>query len=398
MPAQATRVTLPAFAALSGALAIAAAVGVATWTLLRDRAVAVVGGDGAAEPADRTGELEAEVARLRQRLADAANERAAAPPLPNTDTAAPAPAAAAAAAAPPAVAGAAFVDPRYADVLAAIDWAKIGEVTKEMQPMLLELLRQAAATGKPSPELALKLQELNGKLVTQVPAMMQSGVPGFGPNGAYTHPLFVANSLAATLAAGGKTLDGNQLAAIDGLVKSFAAENEALTAAPRGFELERLLAEAELKDRFFAEVTSRLTPDQQAMLYPRDMAEYDGANLFGTGLMMRPYAAALPAKDPADFARLATNRLTEDLDLDEAAAARVRGILAATAARAPEGFAMPVDATEKTMRMMRKGRAAAALRAQIDAMRAIERDGGLSPEQLAKLRKAQQILVPIPRD
>jgi hypothetical protein len=59
---------------------------------------------------------------------------------------------------------------------------------------------------------------------------------------------------------------------------------------------------------------------------------------------------------------------------------------------------MPVDATEKTMRMMRKGRAAAALRAQLDAMRAIERDGGLSPEQLAKLRKAQQILVPIPRD
>jgi hypothetical protein len=397
MPVHATRVTLPAFAALSGALAIAAAVGVATWTLLRDHAVAVAGAVVAPAPADRTAELEAEVARLRQRLADAENDRAAAPPLPAAESAAPAPAAAAAAA-PPAVAGAAFADARYADVLAKIDWAKIGEVTKEMQPMLVELLKQAAETGKPSTELALKLQELNGKLVAEVPAMMQSGAPGFGPNGAYTHPLFVANSLAATLAAGGKTLDASQLGAIDGLVRSFAAENEALTAAPRGFELERLLAEAEMKDRFFAEVTSRLTPDQQAMLYPRDMAEYDGANLFGTGLMMRPYAAAIPAKDPADFARLATNRMTEDLGLDDAAATRVRGILAASAARAPEGFAMPVDATEKTMRMMRKGRAAAALRAQLDAMRAIERDGGLSPEQLAKLRKAQQILVPIPRD
>lgn len=396
MPAPAARVSLPAFAALSGAaLAIAAIAGVATWCLLPDRSI-VVAGDAVAAPADRTAELEAEIARLHQRIAEATAERTAAPSDETPAIEAPKPAAAAAT--PPAAAvSAAFADARYAEALAKVDWAKIGEVTKEMQPMLVELLKQAAETGKPSTELALKLQELNGKLVAQVPAMLQSGAPGFGPNGAYTHPLFVANSLAATLAAGGKTLDGNQLAAIDGLVKSFAAENDAVAQAPRGFELEWLLAETEMKDRFFAEVTSRLTPDQQAMLYPRDMAEYDGANLFGTGLMVRPYAAAIPAKDPADFARLATNRLTEDLGLDEAATARVRGILEATATRATESFSMPVDATEKAMRMMRKGRAAAALRAQLDAMRAIERDGGLTPEQLAKLRKGLQIFVPVPR-
>lgn len=396
MPAPAARVTLPAFAALSGALAIAAVAGVAAWSLLHDRAVVVASGEAAAPTTDRTTELEAEIARLHQRLATATTERTAAAPAAAPADATPAKPADAAAM-PPAAVSAAFADARYAEALAKVDWAKIGEVTKEMQPMLVELLKQAAETGKPSTELALKLQELNGKLVAQVPAMLQSGAPGFGPNGAYTHPLFVANSLAATLAAGGKTLDGNQLAAIDGLVKSFAAENDAVAQAPRGFELERLLAETEMKDRFFAEVTSRLTPDQQAMLYPRDMAEYDGANLFGTGLMVRPYAAAIPAKDPADFARLATNRLTEDLGLDEAATARVRGILEATATRATESFSMPVDATEKAMRMMRKGRAAAALRAQLDAMRAIERDGGLTPEQLAKLRKAQQIFVPVPR-
>lgn len=395
MHTAAARVTLPAFGALSGALAIAAVAGVAAWSLLHDRAV-VVAADETAAPTDRTAELEAEIARLQQRLVEANTERTAAVPAPTTNDVAATPTEAAATP-PPAAVSAAFVDARYAEVLAKVDWAKIGEVTKEMQPMLVELLKQAAETGKPSTELALKLQELNGKLVSQVPAMLQSGAPGFGPNGAYTHPLFVANSLAATLAAGGKTLDPNQLAAIDGLVKSFAAENDAVAAAPRGFELERLLAETEMKDRFFAEVTSRLTPDQQAMLYPRDMAEYDGANLFGTGLMVRPYAAAIPAKDPADFARLASNRMTEDLGLDDAAAARVRSILEASATRATESFAMPVDATEKTMRMMRKGRAAAALRAQLDAMRAIERDGGLTADQLAKLRKAQQILVPVPR-
>lgn len=396
MPAPTARVTLPAFAALSGALAIAAVAGVAAWSLLHDRAVVVATGEAAAPTTDHTAELEAEIARLHQRLAEATTERTAAAPAAAPTDATPAKPADAAAT-PPAAVSAAFVDARYAEVLAKVDWAKIGEVTKEMQPMLVELLKQAAETGKPSTELALKLQELNGKLVSQVPAMLQSGAPGFGPNGSYTHPLFVANSLAATLAAGGKTLDANQLAAIDGLVKSFAAENDAVAAAPRGFELERLLAEAEMKDRFFAEVTSRLTPDQQAMLYPRDMAEYDGANLFGSGLMVRPYSAAIPAKDPADFARLATNRLTEDLGLDDAATARVRSILEASATRATESFSMPVDATEKAMRMMRKGRAAAALRAQLDAMRAIERDGGLTPDQLAKLRKAQQILVPVPR-
>jgi hypothetical protein len=389
------RVTLPAFAALSGALSLAAVAGVVTWSLLAQR-TAVITEAPAAPSTDRTGELEAEIARLNQRLAEASADRTAVAPPPATPAAA-APAEAPAAPLPAVSAAAAFADARYAETLAKIDWAKIGEVTKEMQPMLVELLKQAAETGKPSTELALKLQELNGKLVSQVPAMLASGAPGFGPNGAYTHPLFVANSLAATLAAGGKTLDANQLAAIDGLVRSFAAENDALAGAPRGFELERLLAESEMKDRFFAEVTSRLSPEQQAMLYPKEMAEYDGANLFGSGLMVRPYAAAIPSKDPADFARLATNRLTEDLGLDEAASARVRGILEASAARATDSFAMPVDATEKAMRMMRKGRATGALRAQLDAMRAIERDGGLTAEQLAKLRKAQQIFVPVPR-
>lgn len=395
MPIAAARVTLPAFAALSGALAIAAVAGAAAWSLLADRTAVVADSPNAPTAADRTADLEAEIARLNQRLAEASSNRTAAAPTAAEPAATPA--AAAPAALPPVSAAAAFTDARYAEALAKIDWAKIGAVTKEMQPLLVELLRQAAENGKPSTELALKVQELNGRLVSQVPAMLAAGAPGFGPNGAYTHPLFVANSLAATLAAGGKTLDANQLAAIDGLVRSFAAENDALAGAPRGFDLERLLAETEMKDRFFAEVTSRLSPEQQAMLYPKEMAEYDGANLFGTGLMVRPYTAAIPSKDPADFARLATNRLTEDLGLDDAASARVRGILEASAARATDGFSMPVDATERTMRMMRKGRASAALRAQLDAMRAIERDGGLTAEQLAKLRKAQQIFVPVPR-
>ncbi len=387
------------FLALTASLSIAAVVGALAWHTLQQGDPALAGAVPEAGAATDAGSLRAENEQLRRRIREleAADrnlpERGAAPELaPERPVEEPPPPP------PPAAAAAfAFDDPRFAEVLAKVDWKLMGEVTREMQPLLLQLLQAVAETGEVPTALAVQIQQLNSKLVAQVPAMLESGAPGFGPNGSYTHPLFVANTLASTLAAGGHALAPAQQAAIAGLVRSFSVENEAIVAGPRDFELEHLLAEAELKDRFFAEVTTRLTPEQQAQLYPAGVEGYDGANLFGTGVMTRPYTQAIPARDPAEFARLASNRLGEQLGLDEATGQAVRGIVETMSRQATDLWEQPADATEQKLRMLRTGRTQKALRHQIAVLREIQRQVPLSAEQRDKLRKLQFVLVPLPR-
>jgi len=386
---------IPTFAGLTAALSIAAVAGVIAWRWQAEERPAAAG--STTQPPNGRDELEQELAQLRARLRELESESREAAPMVPVQPAAAGAQPEAAASIQPATATIAFADERYADVLAKIDWATIGRVTKEMQPLLLELVAAMEEGGEVSMELQLKIQELNSQLAAQVPTMMKSGLPGFGPNGSYTHPLFVANGLASTLAAAGHQLDASQRSAIDGLVKLFGAENEAIVARTRDFDLEHLLAEAEMKDRFYSEVITRLTPEQQAQLFPKGTTEYDGINLFGTGLMTRPYAQPITAKSPADFARKASNRISDQLGLDEATAGQVRGLIEAAVARAPELWSTPANSTEQQLRMLRSGRTTTALRFQLEMLRSIQQQVALTPEQRQKLAKMQQVLVPLPQ-
>lgn len=385
------------FLALSAALSIAAVLAVITWHTLQGTSTAPGVVPGQAVTAEDLQSLRAENAALRERLRDlessapGATVRDAAPPIEEPPP--PPPPEAAPKAAPTAVT---FDDPRYAAALAKVDWRVMGEVTKEMQPLLVEMLRTLQETGEVPTELAVQIQQLNGKLVAQVPALLESGAPGFGTNGNYTHPLFVANTLANTLAAGGLSLDAAQQAKIAGLVHSFSVENDTIAAAPHEFELEQLLAETEMKERFYAEVGSRLTPEQHAQIYPPG-ADHDGANLFGTGLMTRPYTQPILAANAADFARLASNRLGEQLGLDEATAGAVRGIVERMAGAATDLWQNPADDTETKLHMLRAGRTTTALRHQLAVMREIAQKVQLTPEQRRKLASMRGVLVPLPR-
>lgn len=290
-----------------------------------------------------------------------------------------------------------FDDPKFADALGKVDWRLVGDVTKEMQPLLAELTAAMEKDGEVPPELAVKIQQLNSQLVAQLPAILKAGLPGFGPNGAYTHPLFVANSLASTLASAGLSLDATQRDAIAGLVRSFSVENQSLSDQPREYDLEKLLAETEMKERFYSEVASRLTPEQYASIYPEGSTDYDGANLFRPSLMTRVYSDAVPVKDAADFARVASNRLGEELGLDEATSTKVRSIVESMAARSPELFATPGNVTESKLHMLRAGRTVAAMKQQIAFLREVQRQVNLTPEQQKKLASLKRVLVPLPR-
>lgn len=388
--------TIKPFLALLVAVAVAAIAGVITWRSL-DGAAPAQAHDASAAPIPGDDGLRAENARLRERLREleavqpGANVRNSAPqieeppPPPPPETA---PAAAAVAFA--------FDDPRYAEVLNKVDWKVMGEVSAEMQPLLVEMLRVLQETGDVPTELAVQIQQLNSKLIAQVPAILKSGAPGFGTNGAYTHPLFVANTLASTLTAGGQPLDAAQQAAIAGLVHSFSVENETISNGQHEYALEQLLAETEMKERFYNEVGTRLTAEQHAQIYPQG-ADHDGANLFSPGLMTTPHAQPIAAKSPADFARLASNRLGEQLGLDESAASAVRSIVERMAGQATDLWQHPADRTETKLKMLRSGRMTTALRHQIAMMREINRQVPLTPEQRKKLSKMRGVLVPLPQ-
>jgi hypothetical protein len=389
---------------VASSLTLAVVAGVVTWHALTHTETAKAGevlhvtaGDGG-----NSATLVAENTQLRQRLDElerqneslraAAVQRDAAPVVkpPVVETAAAPPPAT------PAAAGMAFTDPKFADALAKIDWQAMGATTKEMGPLLAQLMgAMAEGDDKTIVELAGKVQELNGKLVAQVPAMMEAGLPGFGGNGFYTHPLVAANILSSTLNASGSPLSAAQKQSIDGLVASFARENQSIVDAPREFDLEHLLAEGEMKDRFYKEVGGVLAPEQYGAIFVEGGGTYAGGGLFSSGLMEQGVASPIPAKDAAEFARNASRKIQDELDLDDATATQVRSLLEHHSA-APELWRDRGDATEKKLGMMRTGRMRTALRHQLEWMRMLQQQVALTPEQKKKLAKAKVVFVPLP--
>ncbi|MBL8723074.1 MAG: hypothetical protein JNK49_03470 [Planctomycetes bacterium] len=388
--------------AIAGAvLTVAVVAGVVTWHALDHDTTVHTGGVVRMEAQPAPGpDLAAENARLLQRIRDLEQAQeallAARTAVPEQAPSADAKPEVAAAPVPAAVA-VLFDDPRYAEALAKVDWALVGKVTDEMQPLLLELAAAMAKDGEVPPELAAKIGALNAQLVNQLPALLKAGLPGFGPNGAYTHPLFVGNSLASTLAAAGLPLDGNQTSTLANLVRSFSAENQALADQPQGLAVERLLAETTLKQRLYQELQSQLTPQQLARLYPEGSTRYDGLSMFSTGLMTRPYTQPLNAQNPADFARQASRRLGEELGLDAAGTDRARALFESIAGSTRELWSEPADSTESNLRMLRAGRTEAAMRAQLTILQELQRQVPLTPEQQKKLQQLSRIYVPLPR-
>lgn len=390
--------TPPRSALLLPSVLLAAAVGFLLGRYTVEGEASLAAAAGARSEGGRDPGPELENADLRRRLAELEAERAAhagsrevaesATPIEEPPPPPPA--------APEAAVAAPFPDARY-PALDGIDWKLVGSVTSEMAPLLAQLAAAMEKTGEVPTELIVQIQSLNQKLVEQVPAMMKSGLPGFGPNGAYTHPLITANVLGSTLLASGLPLSDAQRSAIEGLARSFGVENQGLADQPREFELERLMVEAEMKDRFYSELTSQLTPDQLQRIEPNGAADYDGGSMFRSSLMTRPYVEPVAAKDPADFARIAGNRLGEQLGLDEATTNQVRSIVERVSRQSPELWTHKSTTVEQRLGMLKPGRTGAALRHQIEIMREIQKHVNLTPEQRRQLAQQKKVLVPLPK-
>lgn len=387
----------------ASSLTIAVVAGVVTWHTLSHGGTAKAGevvhleagsgGDAGALAAENAG-LRGRVQQLEQQLADLqlATVRVPAPAPVTEEPPPPAPP-------EPVVAdlGPVFADQAFADALAALDWNLMGQVTNEMGPMLVELAAAMEQDGEMPLELIGKISELNAKLIGQVPTMLKAGLPGTGANGAYTHPLVSANILAKTLAAAGLDMDATQRDKIAGLVRASTIENQAVADSVQEFDLQRVAAEVEAKDRFYREVASQLTPEQYRVMFPEGSDRFEGTSLFHSSLFTAQLIEPVSAAGPADFAGSVAQTFGKQVGLDEAAAGQVRAIVERMASSAPELWQQPANQVETSLRMMRSGRTGAAMRHQIEMMREILRQVPMTPAQRKKFTSMKRLFVPLPQ-
>lgn len=291
-----------------------------------------------------------------------------------------------------------FGDAQFGDALAAVDWQLVGSVSAQMNPMLAELLAKMDVEGAELPmDLVVEVQKLNMKLVEQLPGLLKAGLPGFGPNGTYLHPLVASNSLASMLAHAGHGLSEAQRNALAGLVRVYSAEAQALQGQSHDFDLQGLAADVAMKDQFFAETQGLLAPEQAALMTPPGSLRHDGGNLFDTGLMFQLHNDPIPASNPAEFARATSQKLEQQLGLDAGQAEQVRALLERNAGAASELWRDRGTPAEANLRMLKSGRGKAALQRQLQWMREIQQQVSLTKEQAAKLKSLKRVFVPLPR-
>lgn len=243
----------------------------------------------------RTAAAEEEAKALRERVEgmEATEE---------THSSDPAGAAAATPTPKPAAAGSPFSFGEYDAALRQVDWKSVGESTRAMVPLITEL-REAMAKGGDFPlETAGKIQQHNAALI-QAAAKIQGRIPGSGINGSYTHPAFMVNAMAATLEAAGMPMTDAQAEAIGRLGRDFTDRDRARVSAydERTLALQKVLDEADLKDRFFEQAFALLEPRQRETLSPAATRGLLSLDLFSSGLMLAQHVLPLHAKDRDGF-------------------------------------------------------------------------------------------------
>ncbi len=236
--------------------------------------------------------LEAENARLATRLAEVQRELEAAR------------------SARPGAAGAGGGAPTFTfgeagrlDAVRQTDWGQLAGAARAVDAAVLELHRLQRA-GKPAPrELLLRLQENTEKVRTYEYRTIDRLPTAAQHNGELTHPISLANLVAAVLQEAGKPLSAEQVAAVDRLGLAFDAEFARLRegwgpAVPRA---RRLLEEYRLKGRFTDDLRATLTAEQSATLVEPAVRGRAGLDLYDPTLMILHTSPVLTGADAAEI-------------------------------------------------------------------------------------------------
>jgi hypothetical protein len=290
--------------------------------------------------------------------------------------------------------GARFFASEYDGVLAKVDWKTVGTNMREMLDLIRGLAPLLEKGEKPPAKTAGRIQELNGALVSAALAIGDK-LPGTGVNGKFTSPAFTANALAAVLAAAGKPLTGEQESRIETLSRTYLAnESRRLSGYDdRTWELEKILDEAESRDRYMRDVFAVLTAEQATLVSPPEVRGRVALDLFSPALIYLGRVGLKTYAKPEELATTVLNQLTSRLTLTDAQRSAAQPLAKAWVEGLPrELTGMEWNALD-VQGCVTAGRVGAWGRQWLGLLHTLSDRLGLDEGQLATLRSVGQVMV-----
>ena len=294
-----------------------------------------------------------------------------------------------------------FSEPGFDEVLAKLDWDSVGEHFGAMPSALGSLLTALAEGKKPEdlpPETTEGLTKHNGPLVTVAVKLMQGKVPGTGANGAFTHPAFMANAMAAALENLNLPLSDAQAARVEEISRRFVAEDvERLGRYDDAtMQIKKIEEEGGLRDRFFTEARTVLSAEQLEALSPaavRDRLQFD---LFSSGILLYTVTRPMKYDSAVQFGGDVAKALSSSLRLTDEQKTKFAVIAAEWAAELPKDITTRTNDPLDKLGILRNHNA---LVSAGQTRRLIERavnDLQLAGDSLNGARKWGVILMPSP--
>jgi hypothetical protein len=174
------------------------------------------------------------------------------------------------------------------DAVRTADWPMLAGASVEVSKALFEVLERAKAGEKPSKDVQMRLQENTERMRTYEYRTIDRIPTSAKHNGEFTHPVSLANLIAAILERGGKPLDEAQEGKVRALGEAFEREFARVRAgwAPGVPRARRMLEEYRAKGAFTEGLWSVLTAEQRALWIDPALRGVAGIDLHDPTLMI----------------------------------------------------------------------------------------------------------------
>jgi hypothetical protein len=273
------------------------------------------------------------------------------------------------------------------------DWKEIGGAAKGMIPLLKELAEKLRKGEELSPELMEEIGEHNQKLIAYWARIRKVLPTNASVNGEFSHPINMANMLAAHLQEAGMPLSEEQVAALQKLGAEYDTrwEKTAKGYDDSTFALQKLIDEGELKEWFKAEMLRVCTPEQRTTAVPPEIDGLVGLDIYSAGLIFQMSVEDVRAPD--------TETLKERLKDDVAKLTGIERALLDTASFLFNDWVVSLQAQlsprpQAQMNQYHTGEILKSGRAQLKACKELHTGYAQDEEAKKRLQGATRILYP----
>jgi hypothetical protein len=221
-----------------------------------------------------------------------------------------------------------FFTDRYNGVMKKVDWKTVGSSLGSMKKLIGEIVPALAKGQAPDMQKVMEIQKLNQHLL-QAAVTVATELPGTGVNGAFSSPAFMLNAMASTLVAADRPLSKAQEERIETITKDWIAADEKRMQAydENTWTIVRLYEEAEIKDGFFRDAFSVMTPEQVGVLTTDLSRGRVRLDLFSSSLIYVQRVRPVPFDEKKDLIEFFVNTGLGDLKFTDAEKVTARDVV-----------------------------------------------------------------------